>query len=169
MCGRIIKTVLKGRSVMYKHWPSICAILDSNLRLALVAIDPESEEGKRLASAFPECFSAEAYEGPIPFSIFLRNVEAERASDPVQGTLAAEHVCEKLAIPFVRYAMSEQTFKESGDGFYAGRVTRSWLQSNPHKIGDVVTLDGNEYVVLDNTYNELTLASTKRVSGATAA
>ena len=55
-----------------RKWSAIAEIVNSHLRATLYLIDLNSEEGKKLVGAFPECFSDKPCIEPISLSVLLK-------------------------------------------------------------------------------------------------
>lgn len=72
---------------MFKNWKNVCALIGKD-RLtgnAVALCDPESEIGKKLAGAFPECFSQTEISGPVPKSTIMhvaKGMEIVNHEDP---------------------------------------------------------------------------------------
>ncbi len=87
---------------MYKNWKAICQIPDGHVMWALALLDMYSDIGRKFVERFPEYFTHEKQEGPIPLSVLRRkaNEVAGKKGFPAESdALVSDEACAYFNIP----------------------------------------------------------------------
>lgn len=63
---------------MNKNWKAICEIKDTHFMWAIALLDLATDFGQMVARRFPEYFTDEPQQGPIPLSVLRRNASKSR-------------------------------------------------------------------------------------------
>ena len=136
----------------HRNWKKICKINNRLLKMALSTIDLTSEEGKKLAKAFPRCFG-DKFVGPIPMSVILENERQEAIAggntDWQLGKFLVSHGAIPAEIPIFRYGFNAEAAK-------AERLPLlpSYIKPKETPVGSVVEIDGEMFVVVENNDND---------------
>ena len=58
---------------LYRNWPVLCQVSRENnlFMIVLATVDLTTPLGRRLATAFPDCFSETQVRGPVPLSLLV--------------------------------------------------------------------------------------------------
>jgi len=129
---------------MNRNWTSICSIKDRLLKMTLSTISLATEEGKRLVSAFSECFSEKTV-GPVPMSVMLQ-WEVDHAPNPgctLGRYLHSHDVIEHFELPQFEYAVDERAATEWKDPLLPETVP------SDASVGDTVEIEGKKFVVVE--------------------
>ena len=134
---------------MYKNWKNICGIQDRFVKMAISLVDADSEIGKKLAIAFPECFSkfySDEKSGPIPFSVLLQE-EQNRAEEGWElGKFLVSHdALLAFDIPTLEYAYDARAAAE-----FKGSILLPKDFDLKVVVGDEVIINDKKLVVVEN-------------------
>lgn len=135
---------------VYKNWPEICKLGESNkmLMLAVAMIDIENDPSiKDVQAAFPQCFCVAPIHGPYPLSMLVARAQNEAAGSGYEE-YASEQLETYKAIPkdvpifeFDLYGRNtgEQNFPRLPKGIDPTAA-----------FGTIVTWDNKSFVVVEN-------------------
>lgn len=130
---------------MYFNWPEVCKVgrEDDHTMRAIIFADPHNSVGKRIISAFPECFCEKPVKGPVPWSVIV-----EREQQTEGGFFPVSHHSVDSYIPTICFALNNEAASEWEKPLIPESI-------NPDtKEGKVVEWDGKKFVVLENNQNE---------------
>ncbi len=135
---------------MYRNWPAICEVgADNRLLMTLLStIDLNTDRGLRLATVFPECFSDEPVQGPVPlsvlrhesFELYLKDYPGE-AKDTVP---ISYNSLKPRGIPYIGFDINGRNVA-AGD---FPRLPEYIPKDSP--LGAVVEHEGKQWVVVEN-------------------
>jgi hypothetical protein len=136
--------------MLYRNWPAICQLsLSSRLLTILMAtIDPETDSGKRLATAFPECFSEEPVRGPVPLSV-LRHESHKLAVDEGRSEvgdafLTSYDSLTPHGIPYIGFDINGENVASGNFPLLPAYIPKD------AKVGDIIEYEGGKWVVAEN-------------------
>lgn len=152
VCTALQKLVFEFQGYpKFRNWSAICEVEDWCLKMVLAHVNLESDEGKRLQTAFPECFSYNEALDRIPVSVLTewsRSHPADEGADQtefweVTGTL------EHFNIPYSRFSLSEHNrhdpiISEEEYGAMGEGMEYDWKD-----FGKVVQFRSHQYFVAE--------------------
>jgi len=137
----------------FKNWPAICTIDNWCLRMAIARVDIKSEWGVRLQTAFPECFTGEKVNGPVPLSALQEvardnNVKYNHREEAPGIFLFTMDALEDLSVPNLIGCWDPESHKT-----HLAYSTR-WIlfEDNfprPDHFGEMVMYKGEKYFVAE--------------------
>jgi hypothetical protein len=143
----------KDNIMLYRNWPLIATVKDFFLRLALCFANLETDEGKALAAAFTECFTAAPVKnGPVPLSSIVRAAqeeEPELAPPHNTGVSLVIDVPKVFEIPVFKYAKHIDCATAKKIPMLPERIDKEV------EFGNTVEINGKSFVVLDNTSDSM--------------
>jgi len=149
-----------GEVIMGKNWTGIVAIDNANLRLAIAQIPEDDDLAARLRQIFPECFTTNDDEGPVPLSLIMKK-HAEMKCDGTHG--ADEKALEALNVPFVRWSLTEENYKSYPD-WMEGLLSLEYQKAHKISFGSVIPINGYDYVIVREDGEEIVVTPVERVA-----
>ena len=134
----------------YRNWPAICEVSSDNrlLMTLLATIDLATDRGQRLSTVFPECFSDELVQGPIPLSLLrFESFELYRKDYPEEAkdtVLTSYDSLTPRGIPYLSFDIKGRNIA-CGD---FPTLPEHIAKDSP--FGSVVEHEGKQWVVVEN-------------------
>ncbi|MDO8483249.1 MAG: hypothetical protein Q7S86_05555, partial [bacterium] len=126
------------------------------LMMALAHSDLETHTGRRLRKAFPECFSARDFRGPVPLSVLqekavkINNTENFDFEIP-EEMLESTGVLRKFNIPHKRFSVTYENRKRFGYPLLPQEM------ANKCNFGALVSLRDRPYFIAESVEEEVCL------------
>ncbi len=135
--------------MIYRNWPEICKVKFHLLLLTLSTIDLESDEGLGLVSVFPECFSNEPVQGPIPLSVLRKESQERAVAERVPRELGDQLLqsFSVLSLHNIPYISFDTYGRQTAGCTYPIRPDHIPVDA---KLGDIVEHEGSKWVVVEN-------------------
>ncbi len=131
----------------HKNWKAICKIPDTHFMWMVALLDIATDFGQNMAKRFPEYFTEEKQDGPIPMSVLRMEAweAVGRATDALVFRLnGIEGVVHQL--PLIKFAMPDVIERYPDLGF---SVVPEELESATD-VGMVYKWKGKDIVLLEN-------------------
>ena len=123
--------------------------------MTLAHVESKSRLGRRLAKAFPECFSARNFRGPVPLSALKeRALKNGRhfGYDAPEVLLAQTEALRDFDIPCAQFSATHENQKQYGFPLLPENLLEKC------DFGSVVSFHGKQYVVVENAADEICLS-----------
>ncbi len=145
---------------MYKNWPEINKLAETNrfLMLAVATLDLESDDTitQAIVRALPNYFSDKEVQGPVPWSILIKQVELDAVASGSRpenkhmrywGTIEEYHLPQHIFyLPY-----NELTEREtSPEGYNYGATVLPDTIPDDSKIADLVEWNGKKFIVIES-------------------
>lgn len=169
VCTTLQKLVFEFKGYpKFRNWSAICEIQDWCLKMVLARVDLDSDEGKRLQTAFPECFTREESRGPIPVSILMgyARQQSSRSGEGGAKYLEFSGALEYFNVPFITLLID----RDSDLGLYhaarisegelreIGLVYEGWIgEPLDEYFGRIVEYQNHKYFIAQPPSNDLIL------------
>jgi hypothetical protein len=135
---------------LFKNWPEICRIQDSHVMAALAWVDLESDEAKKLARGFPECFSDSQIQVPVPLSVlreYADSVAMAEEGHPADDMLESYGALKHFNIPSIEFATDPSDLISNPPALLPKDINKD------AKVGETVYYRGKLYLVVENNKN----------------
>lgn len=125
---------------MNRNWAKIGQVKNWYLRLALATADDKLSA--QLATAFPECFSGEEAQGPVPWSVLLEKAKELKGDSESGIAIFMSDAAEELGLP----VLGARTNSTEGSEDYQLLTKDDPMFDYQPKMGEVFERHGQKMV-----------------------
>jgi hypothetical protein len=153
----------------YKNWKAICEVGRENhlMMMVIATLDTSREDGliQDVIAAFPDCFSVDKVDGPIPLSVIRRETliasEGHSSEFPESNGIVGQDG--KYPMPLVYFVHDEDSWHEDyHDANIHTVLPEGFLQEKDMSQGCVFPWQDADWVVLENNENSWVIMAAPR-------